>query len=195
VIRTFALVFVVAAFALGGCRARGEPLPELGHIDDFKLTDQTGKPLSARDYEGSVWVGAFMFTRCPTICPRIIRRMQEVQAAAKQQQASVKLVSFSVDPEYDTPPVLAAYAREFNVDTANWRLVTGELGAITKTAVESFKQALEGKAEAGSEHFGIVHGSHLVLIDARRNIRGFYRSSDTDVVSRLVADIKRLNAE
>lgn len=189
------LVLWVLPFS-AGCRSRAEAreaaLPELGHVADFRLTDQDGKPVRAADLEGSVWIGAFMFTRCPTICPRITRRMREVQTAAKQQGVALKLISFSVDPENDTPPVLTAYTREFGLDTANWRFLTGDMATIQKTAEQSFKLALEGKPDSGAEHFGILHGSHLVLVDAKRTIRGFYRSSDDDVVGRLVADAKRL---
>jgi protein SCO1/2 len=184
-----------ALFSLGACRSKQPSLPVFGQIAGFSLTDQNGKRVTAADLRGKIWVSAFMFTRCPTICPRITRRMQELQAAAKQQAARITLLSFSVDPEFDTPVVLTAYAREFHVDTANWSFLTGDMATIKKTAVESFKLALEGQADSGAEHFGIVHGSHLVLVDSKLQIRGFYRSSDDDVASRLVSDVKRLNAE
>jgi protein SCO1/2 len=103
-------VLLVAAAA---CQKKPEALPVLGQIAEFGLKDQTGRAVSARDLRGKTWVAAFMFTRCPTICPRITRRMQELQAHAKQEQAPLTLVSFSVDPEYDTPAVLTAYAGEF----------------------------------------------------------------------------------
>lgn len=179
---------------LAGCRGPKEELPVLGRIGLFRLTDQSGKVVSSPALRGKVWVAAFMFTRCPTICPRITRRMQELQSAAKQASANVELVSISVDPEYDTPHVLQSYAREFDLDTQNWRFLTGDSQLIKKTALDSFKIAVEGKAESGAEHFGIVHGSHLVLVDSQLQIRGFYRSSDADVVSRLLRDIQGLNS-
>jgi protein SCO1/2 len=180
---------------LGSCRSRGEPPPVLGSIAGFALTNQAGRPVTAESLRGEVWVAAFMFTRCPTICPRITRRMQELQTAAKREEARVRLVSFSVDPEYDTPEVLRSYALRFELDLTNWSLLTGDFDVIQRAAEGSFKQALEGKADAGAEHYGLMHGSHFVLVDPELRIRGFYRSSDGDVVSRLVNDIERFDAD
>jgi protein SCO1 len=177
------------------CQKKPEALPVLGQIAEFGLKDQSGRAVSARDFRGKTWVATFMFTRCPTICPRITRRMQELQAHAKQEQAPLTLVSFSVDPEYDTPAVLTAYAGEFKLDTSNWRLLTGDIEVIKKTSIESFKMALDGQPDSAADHLGLVHGSHLVLVDGKLQIRGFYRSSDGDVVKRLVSDAKRLSSE
>jgi protein SCO1/2 len=184
------LLFVAAA-----CSKKSDSLPAVAQIADFRLTDQAGRPVTPQDLRGKVWVAAFMFTRCPTICPRITRRMQELQTQAKQAQVPVTLVSFSVDPEYDTPQVLSAYAREFKLDTSNWRLLTGDIEVIKKTSIESFKMELDGQPDSGADHLGLVHGSHLVLVDGKLQIRGFYRSSDADVIPRLVGDVKRLSSE
>ena len=180
---------------LVACEKKSDSLPAVAQIADFRLTDQAGRPVSRQDLRGKVWVAAFMFTRCPTICPRITRRMQELQAHAKKEQVPLTLVSFSVDPEYDTPQVLTAYAAEFKLDTSNWRLLTGDIEVIKKTSVESFKMALDGQPDSAADHLGLVHGSHLVLVDGKLQIRGFYRSSDAGVVPRLVNDAKRVSSE
>lgn len=180
---------------LVACEKKPDPLPAVAQIADFALTDQAGRPVSPKDLRGKVWVAAFMFTRCPTICPRITRRMKEVQAEAKKEQVPLTLVSFSVDPEYDTPAVLSAYASEFKLDTGNWKLLTGDIEVIKKTSVDSFKMALEGQPDSAAEHLGLMHGSHLVLVDGKLQIRGFYRSSDAGIVDRLVRDAKRLSSE
>ncbi len=189
----FAFTLLLAATA--ACEKKSDSLPAVSQILDFALTDQAGRQVSPQDLRGKVWVAAFMFTRCPTICPRITRRMQEVQAQAKKERVPLTLVSFSVDPEYDTPQVLSAYAGEFKLDTSNWRLLTGDIEAIKKISVESFKMALDGQPDSGADHLGLVHGSHLVLVDRKLQIRGFYRSSDAGIVQRLVGDAKRLNSE
>jgi len=195
VIARFIFVCVLLLAAGTACHKKQEELPALGQIADFRLKDQTGRALSVADFRGKTWVAAFMFTRCPTICPRITRRMQDVQAHAKKAQVPLTLVSFSVDPEYDTPAVLSEYAREFKLDTSNWRLLTGDIEVIKKTSIESFKMALDGQPDGAADHLGLVHGSHLVLVDGKAQIRGFYRSSDADVVTRLVSDAKRLSSE
>jgi protein SCO1/2 len=190
---TAARFVLVLALVAAGCRSPGnaEQLPRLGHIAAFLLTDQSGKPFSSKQLEAATWVAAFMFTRCPTVCPRITARMREVQAEAKRRGVVVQFVSFSVDPEYDTPSVLRAYAEQHGADLASWSFVTGDLETVKKTSVDSFKLALEGQAKTGAEHYGILHGSHLVLVGPGLDIRGYYRTSDDEEMRRLVTDAER----
>jgi protein SCO1/2 len=189
--RALVLLVLVATFAALSCKKQPE-LEVLGQLGDFTLTRENGQSYGKKDLEGQVWVAAFMFTRCPTICPRITQRMREVQSAARKKEIPLTLVSFSVDPEYDTPQILTQYAAAQSADLANWRFLTGDYALIQKTAEQGFKLALEGKADAAAEHYGISHGSHLVLVDGQARIRGYYRSSDDQEMARLVEDAARL---
>lgn len=179
--------------SVGGvaCRAERE-LPALGTVPELALTDQASRPFTRDNVRGKVWIAAFMFTRCPTICPRITKQMREIQAVAEAKGLALHLVSFSVDPEYDTPGVLHAYAERHGANNRRWSFVTGEHEALRRTAVEGFKLAMEGKAREGAAHYGITHGSHLVLVDRNLVIRGYYRSSDDVEVKRLLLDAERL---
>lgn len=193
---TLAAVCCLAAGSLGaiGCKSRRQ-LDVMGEIPAFTFTDQSGKPFGAADLRGRVSVAAFMFTRCPTICPRITVTMQQLQQQAKQQELRIHWVSFSVDPENDTPPVLQAYAKQYNIDLDTWSLLTGDSAEIRTVAEQGFKIAAEGKAHADSEHYGISHGSHLVLVDQRGHIRGYYRTLDDDARARLLDDARMLTEE
>jgi protein SCO1/2 len=173
------------------CRREPDP-PRYGKIAEFSLVDQDGKKCGASELRGRVWAAAFMFTRCPTICPRITRRMRELQVEAKSQNVALTLVSFSVDPEHDTPEVLRAYAAKYAADLSSWRFLTGELEVVQKTAVESFKQALEGRADPEADGFGILHGSHLALVDRQLEIRGFFATDVAGEGPRLLHDAARL---
>lgn len=172
-----------------------EVLPALGAVGPFWLTDQEGRTFSEASLDGKVWVAAFMFTRCPTVCPEMVRRMRVIQAQAKERNVPLELVSFSVDPENDTPEVLKAYMQAQALDTSNWRFLTGDSAVIRATAERGFKIGVEGTPKAGAEHFGITHGTHLVLLDAKRTIRGYYQSSDPERVTALLDDAARLAAE
>ncbi len=167
-------------------------LPELGKVGPFALTDQAGERVDNATLAGEPWVAAFMFTRCPTVCPRITAEMKKLQAAAKQKGVSLHWVSFSVDPEHDTPKVLRDYARTHGLDLGNWSLLTGDLAAIKKTSVDSFKLALDGTADPNKDHLGILHGSHLVLVDAAGTIRGYYATNDPEALKKLLVDAARL---
>jgi protein SCO1 len=174
-----------------GCK-KAEPLPRLGQVGAFSLLDQHAAQVSADTLRGKVWVAAFFFTRCPTICPRITRRMRALQVAAAAKAPPLTLISFSVDPENDTPPVLQAYAQRFEADPKNWSFLTGDLEVIKRTVVDGFKLALDGKADTAAENGGIIHGSHLVLVDRTLAIRGYYRSDDDDDMARILEDAARL---
>jgi protein SCO1/2 len=174
---------------------KARQLDNLGQIPTFTFTDQDGRAFGTANLRGKVSVAAFMFTRCPTICPRITAVMRELQVKAQKDGIPVHWVSFSVDPENDTAPVLEAYARERQLDLSTWSFVTGDTAQIRAVAEEGFKIAAEGKAEANADHYGISHGSHLVLVDQQGQIRGYYRTLDDDAQRRLLADAKLLASQ
>lgn len=179
---------------LSGCR-RGEPkpLPSFGKLGAFSLTDQRGRSFSSNTLQGRPWLAAFMFTRCPTVCPRITALMKAVQAGARARSLPLQLVSFSIDPEHDTPEVLQRYATD-NQLGENWTLVTGDSQQVAKTAEERFKIGVSGVPTAGAEHFGMSHGSHLVLVDEAGTIRGYFRSSDEGASEAVLAALAQLTA-
>lgn len=175
------------AFGALGCRRSAE-LPDLGSVGTFRLLDQAGRPVTEASLRGQVWAAAFFFTRCPTICPRITRRMRDVQQAAAKGGVHLQLVSFSVDPENDTPEVLRAYAKEYGAELSTWRFLTGDLEVVRRTSEQGFKLALDGKATPGADHLGLFHGSHLVLVDGAGKIRGYYRTSEDAQMAQLLKD-------
>jgi protein SCO1/2 len=183
--------FLIACAALAACRTK-PALPLLGTLSEFALTDQDGRRLGSAELRGRVWVAAFMFTRCPTICPRITRRMRELQIEAAGRKLGITLVSFSVDPENDTPEVLRAYAQKYGVDPASWRFLTGDLEVVRKTAVDGVKMALDGKADPSKPDYGILHGTYLVLIDRDLRLRGYYRTESPEDTARLLDDAARV---
>ena len=191
---TIRALFVCALLGatLAGCKKPPEPLPELGHVGSFSLVNEAGTPVSEGSLRGTVWIADFFFTRCPTICPRITRRMRALQIAGQSQASAPRLISFSVDPDNDTPPVLLDYAHRYQADLRTWSFLTGDLQVVKRTVVDGFKLALDGKAEPGAENGGIIHGSHLVLVDRQLTIRGYYRSDDDEDMKRVLQDAARL---
>jgi protein SCO1/2 len=188
-VRAFGLVLMLLWMV--GCR-REPDLPEYGRVPAFSLTDQSGRAVTPETFRGHPWAAAFMFTRCPSICPEVTRAMRRVQQRAAADDVPLHLVSFSVDPDNDTPEVLRAYASHYQADLARWSFLTGDYNVVKNTAEQGFKMALSGRANASQEHYGITHGSHLVLVDPAGTIRGFYRSSEPEALERLVTDARRL---
>ncbi len=165
------------------------PLPVLATLPRFELRDEGGRPFGTKDLEGRVWVASFIFTRCATICPNITAKMVKIQGRTKQLESSFHLVSFSVDPEYDTPQRLAAYARLYRASPRMWTFLTGPDDAVKDTVVNGLKIAV-GKEKSDDGRFeGIFHGSHLVLVDGKGRVRRYYDSEDEKVVEKVVRDV------
>jgi len=193
--RSLSLCLLAALAVLAaGCR-QAQALPDLGKIPSFSLTDQDNHPFTNSTLAGKAWVAAFVFTRCPMACPKVTRAMKDVLADAQRQQVPLHLVSFSIDPDNDTPEVLRKYARDYGVDTSRWTFVTGNPKAIATTAERGFKIAVEGTADPSKADFGITHGTQLVLVDKEGSIRGFYGSGDAEALKKMVSDAGRLAAK
>lgn len=160
-------------------------LPVLATVAPFALTDQSGGAWDSQGLNGKVWVANFVFTRCPTICPTFTAKMASIQ---KQSGDDLHLVSFSVDPEFDTPPVLKAYAEKFHAQP-RWSFLTGERAALEAVVVKGMMQPME---KGDGSLMSIGHGSYFVLVDQKQQIRGFYRFHDDDSVARVLKDAASL---
>ncbi len=191
------VLFVVAAvlplLVLGVVRARKpEPLPQLGALPAFTFTRQDGQPFGLEQLQGRVWVANFIFTRCPTICPLFTQKMKGVQERTADVGEKLPLVSFSVDPKYDTPERLDAYAKKHGANPTRWSFLTGDYERLKDTIVNGFKVSM-GRENADEEDLlAIFHGTHFVLVDATGQVRGYYNSDDEEATQRLVRDAERL---
>jgi len=182
---------VAAALALLGCARRAQPLPVLGQVPAFHLVDERGAAFTDAAMKGHASVVDFVFTRCPSSCPRLTARMGELQGRLAKDASPVRLVSISVDPENDTPPVLAAYAAKAGADLARWSFVTGPADDVTRAVVLGFKVSAE-KVTTGAGDYDVTHGDWFVLVDASGAIRGYYPTEEAADFDRLVADAENL---
>ena len=145
-------------------------------IPDFSFTNQNGKIITQKDYEGKIYVADFFFTTCPTICPKMTKNMTWLQNQIKNNP-KVMLLSHSVTPDIDSVPVLKKYAIEKGVIDGKWNLVTGDKKDIYYIARKSYLAVKTGKPE---ELYDMVHTENFVLIDSKRRVRGFYDGTNLD---------------
>jgi protein SCO1/2 len=159
---------------LGRSLLRGAPTPPptLGALPDFTLTDQTGHPFGTQDLRGKVWVANFIFTSCAGSCPLLSQKMAELARRARQLGPDFRLVSLTVDPERDTPQVLAQYAARYGAHPQKWSFLTGPMATIQSAVVDGFKVGM-GKEKVG-DFWEIFHGENLVLVDRTLHIRGYF---------------------
>lgn len=166
-------------------------------IADFSFQNQNNKTITQKDYENTIYVADFFFTTCQTICPIMTDNMVWLQDKIKDMP-NVKLLSFSVTPDIDTPEVLRKYATEKGVIDSKWNMVTGDKKDIYYLARQSF---LAVKTETSGELYDMVHTENFILVDKNGRIRGFYdgtnldkdKGDNTKNMQQLLEDIKWLN--
>ena len=161
-------------------------------IPAFTLTDQFGRSFSAKDLDGRIHVASFFFTRCRSVCPRMNRNLLELRRMLKDE-GRVLLISYSVDPENDSPSILRRYADDMGMDSAAWRLLTGNRDTVYRLAKkEYFAGDSIGYAEPQD---AFLHTENLVLVDGHRRIRGVYNGTLRTEAVRLAEDIRILLQE
>jgi cytochrome oxidase Cu insertion factor (SCO1/SenC/PrrC family) len=151
----------------------------------FELTDQNGKPFKRADLIGNVWIADFVFTHCAGPCPIMTSKLADVQKQV--DRADVKLVSFSVDPERDTPAVLKEYAQRFGADESRWTFLTGDKRVIYDTAAAMKITAVPATADAP-----IIHSELFLLVNRTGDVVGIYHSNDESQMKQLIADTREL---
>lgn len=169
-------------------RLASHTLPQDGVVPPFQLIDQNGETFGSQQLLGKIWIADFVYSSCPGPCPMISSRMSETQKPLRD--TDVKLVSFSVDPDRDTPAVLRDYASRLHAQPGRWHFLTGDKSMIYRLSRDGFKLAT---AEGGAA--GPIHSTRMVLVDRSGVIRGYYDATDADAVTRLLADTTHLLRE
>jgi protein SCO1 len=195
------LVALLASILCWGCamRARSvsaanEENEEIGAVADFTLTDQEGRPVSRSQLLGKAWVASFIFTRCATLCPQVCATLAQLQDQIKTEP-DVRLVSFSVDPDEDTPAVLKKYAARFGANPERWLFLTGKREKVYDLVGKSFLlgvQQNEGPARTpGNE---VTHSSKLVLVDRKGRLHehDYFDGRKVDDEGKPVDELARL---
>jgi len=187
-----ATLIAFAYSSLKGMRPSPSParLDPISQVPDFRLLDQTGKPFGLADLKGKIWVASFIFTRCKGPCPVISSRMAELNKTIERAGKGVGLVSFSMDPGFDRPDVLAAYASQLGADPGRWKFLTGTQEEIEAVAVKGLLQPL-AKEPDGTP----AHSTRIVLVDRDGRLRGYVDGTDPEAVQKLLMDIGDLLRE
>lgn len=162
------------------------PLDDFGTVPAFAFQAETGAAFRTESMAGHVSIVDFIFTRCDTVCPASSARMLELQERTGDLDTRVGLVSFSVDPDYDTPAVLTKYGRDFHADPRRWRFVTGDRTRMKALIEGAFMTAVDDRGTTtASGNPDIWHGQHFLLVDQNLHIRGIYDVDDPPGLDKL----------
>jgi protein SCO1 len=152
----------------------------------FTFPDQDGQTVTDQTLRGHVWIADFFFSQCTTACPILTSKLMLLQK--KITSPNVRFVSFSVDPEHDTPPVLKKYAELWQGDQARWKLLSTDPAGLERVA-SGMKVTV---AASGDKDNPILHSTLFMLVDTQGQIRGIYDSTDSDSITHLVQDAQLL---
>ena len=181
--RTALLFSLALALFAVACADRASKLPDYGKVPEFTMTDSTGRTFHASTLAGKVWIADFIYTSCPAECPRMTAQMKKL-AAQVQSMNDVRLVSISVDPLHDSPPVLNDFAQRYGAPTPQWTFLTGSPPIIHQIAYETF--------HVGDVIGKIEHSTKFILVDKKSAIRGYYSSLYQDDLAQLMRDLEAL---
>lgn len=173
-----------------GHKFHGNYIPDTIYhkLDDFKLTDQNGHPVSFKTFQGKIFIASFFYTHCPTVCNEVNKHLDSLVSAYVKNRM-VEFISITVDPEHDTPAALKQYAQKYRKPDSKWIFATGDTATIYNLARKGF---LVNAAKAGSDY---IYDNNLILIDQEKRIRGYYPGTSPVQVSRLNDEIKVQIAE
>ena len=193
------IIALIAANLLIGKREHRTPssqpvLPEISTIHSFSLTNQFGATITLENLIGRPWLADIIFTRCPTVCPRMTQTLGRLRAALSP---TLRCVSLTTDPAHDTPAVLKTFAEAHGSNYANWHFLTGSKADLMRLAIDDLKLISvpkeEGKRDNPNDLF--VHSSLYILVDAKGRVRKSFEHDATNLVQQVQATLKQLEDE
>jgi len=178
---------VCVLLVLCACSAPPPKLETFNTVPEFTLTAETGQAFGSADLKGKIWIANFIFTTCMGPCPRMSNQMKQVQAATRELP-DLRLVSFSVDPNNDTPEALADYAKRYGAAAGRWVFLTGAEAGLHQLSMDTF---MLGKVDGQQ----MDHSTRFVLVDRQGRVRKYYATSEGFHIPDLVRDVKALLKE
>lgn len=159
-------------------------------VADFEFTTQDNEKMGLKDLEGTYWIADFIFTNCTTVCLPMTSNMANLQEKINNEGLDIQLVSFSVDPEYDTPEVLKEYSEEYNADLDNWTFLTNyDFQTIKELSIKSFKNMVSEPPDGSDQ---VTHGTSFFLVNPEGTVIKNYNGIQKDSMDDIFEDLKAL---
>lgn len=180
----------ILVLALSACGGSNIETTMSEKVADFEFTTQDNETLSLDDLQGTYWVADFVFTNCTTVCLPMTSNMSYLQDMINEENLDVQLVSFSVDPDYDTPEVLKEYAEEYDADLDNWTFLTGyDFQTIKELSIKSFKNMVQEPPEGSDQ---VTHGTSFFLVDPEGKVIKNYNGTQKNSMDDILEDLKAI---
>ncbi|TMU87635.1 SCO family protein [Bacillus sp. BHET2] len=191
--KPFAVVMIIMGILLAGCSNSDFQAETDYEVKDFSYTNQKKQEVSLKDLKGQVWIADFIFTSCETVCPPMTFNLTKLQDKLKEEGVEdYKIVSFSVDPETDTPDALSEYISNFEADTSKWDLLTGyEFDEVKDLAEHSFRSIVADDPNSDQ----MIHGTSFYLVNQEGTVVKTYSGNSDVPYDEIVDDMKILIKE
>jgi len=184
--------FLLLALFFISCQPK-PPTSELyviAQVPDWQLKNQDAKSFGSADLAGKVYIANFIFSRCPSVCPKMLLDTAKIQERLKEDKG-IALVTFTVEPQFDTPEVLTKLAAKYGADTQVWSFITHEdKEALFKLYRDGYKVNVSD-AQPAQDLYDIAHSEKMVLVDKKGQIRGYY-GYEPEKVEQLIIDARHL---
>ena len=184
----YILISVLLLTLLSACSTESHNSQQ---ISTFSYIDQHEQSFGTDNLTGKVWIANFIFTNCESVCSPMTMEMASLQKKLAEEAIEVEFVSFTVDPQVDTPEVLQSYIGQFTDDVSNWHLLTG----YTQDEIEAFAreefQTIIHKPESSQQ---VIHGSNFYLVDDQGNLVKEVNYVEPSFTDNLVSDIRKLKS-
>lgn len=196
------LIFICLCLSLFACKEEKQALPIIGEveivngdtiyprIDDIQLIDQDSQVFRLSQHSDKLIIGDFFFTSCPSICPKVQKQMLRLYDQYKTDDR-ILLLSHTIDIKNDSVTVLNRYAKNLEVDTKHWKFLTGVKDSVYHIADQYFVSVEEDP----SAPKGFDHSGRIILLDQKRQVRGFCEGTDPRSVDGFFAIVDQLLAE
>ena len=184
--------FAVVAFSAKET-VRGLPPDKERQLVNFVFTDSSGREVKRDDMRGKILAVSFLFTSCSLTCPEVSKRMAEIQKLTAGAP-DVRLLSLTVDPRSDTPPVLAKWGARFGADTNHWNLLTGDQAQLHFVIGTSFL-ATETNNPFNSMPGNFGGTDRIAVVDKQGRVRAFFDGLRIETPAAVVAEIARLRKD
>ena len=162
-------------------------------LENFSFTDSTGHTITRGELDGKILAVSFLFTSCSLTCPEVTRSMAEIQRRTADAP-DVRLLSLTVDPRSDTPPVLAKWGGRFGADTNRWFLLTGDKAELHHVIGTSFL-ATETNNPFNSMPGNFTGTERIAVVDRHGNVRVYFDGLRIETPGAVVAEMEKLRAE
>ncbi|KZZ84304.1 cytochrome c oxidase assembly protein [Bacillus sp. SJS] len=184
------LIWLAAAFILlSGCSTAVSGFKPISSVENFHYKDQEGESFGLPELKGKIWIANFIFTSCTTVCPPMTAHMKKIQSLGAEENIPFEIVSFSVDPQIDTPEKLKTFGSQFGTSFENWHFLTGySQKQIEEFSLKSFKTLVK-KPENEDQ---VIHGTSFYLINKEGQVVKSYSGVENPPYEDIIQDMKRL---